>query len=825
MVNKCARTASLAGNNMLVAVRMRPLSRKEIQGGEKSCCQVVGNKIVAITKAKRPGAVLKSEMGSVNEYQFDEAFDEKVPQIEVYKRTAARLIPSVLEGFNVTVFAYGATGAGKTHTMMGSERMDAERATGAEGGQTCGIIPLTLIDIFKGMKQKQAEADLPDEKWSLSVSYLEVYNEKIRDLLEPSGINLPVQEDPKAGIVGVGGLAKRTAANSDQVMELLRYGNTNRRTHATDANATSSRSHAVLQIIMSQSWSNSKGKNITRESRVNLIDLAGSERAGKTNNRGKRLQEGANINRSLLALANCINALAQGTTRKNAKYRDSKLTHLLKSSLEGQCKLIIIANINPSDQMFEDSHNTLKYANRAKCMKIDPKVVRLQERDLAWPEREKNLQRQREAKQSENDHLKQQVEALQAMLNGNCPVLPNNGMDVLSNLKIQVANDEAGTNRGAKSSVPVPPAGPSPTNSCPGVRGGKRSRIKRTKSMSSASSVASLDSGALAGKKRPAFYRRRSAMDIPDSNLVSINEDKSVKEGRGEQGQESMFDIDIDDVDLDDEQVGVKLPEIARGSSEKSLMDMSDISDISAHESIIQNGFDENAPVGDRLGALESKVMGMAQSRKLMLDFITNLQAQKDDAEAEKEEARQRAEKAEREILEQKALVNKLQAMVELERANVLQAQKDKVFADEQRKAVFRKTGLQDDEDVGVPEEEGVLPEPLDLREIRIGNSGEGPRTDGVVSSRTPPRARSDSSDSNSSGGRPVTGGRRIVQRKKDASKKVLGDSNSGNVMKQEQKSTGGKPVKPSAFFRPQANNENFGMGLEGVGYGIVGTG
>ena len=137
---------------------------------------------------------------------------------------------------------------------------------------------MTLIDIFKGMKQKQAEADLPDEKWSLSVSYLEVYNEKIRDLLEPSGINLPVQEDPKAGIVGVGGLAKRTAANSDQVMELLRYGNTNRRTHATDANATSSRSHAVLQIIMSQSWSNSKGKNITRESRVNLIDLAGSER-------------------------------------------------------------------------------------------------------------------------------------------------------------------------------------------------------------------------------------------------------------------------------------------------------------------------------------------------------------------------------------------------------------------------------------------------------------------------------------------------------------------------------------------------------------------
>lgn len=172
--------------------------------------------------------------------------------------------------------------------------LNTERATGAENGNTgvCGIIPLTLMDIFAGMKQKQAEATLPEEKWSLSVSYLEVYNEKIRDLLEPSGINLPVQEDPKAGIVGVGGLAAKSAESSEQVMELLRFGNTNRRTHATDANATSSRSHAVLQIIMKQRWNNSKGREVTRESRVNLIDLAGSERAGKTNNRGKRLQEG-----------------------------------------------------------------------------------------------------------------------------------------------------------------------------------------------------------------------------------------------------------------------------------------------------------------------------------------------------------------------------------------------------------------------------------------------------------------------------------------------------------------------------------------------------
>ena len=228
-------------------------------------------------------------------------------------------------------------------------------------------------------------------------------------MFEPDSYNLPVQEDPKSGIVGVGRLSKKTASNSTEVLKLLRFGNSNRKTHSTDANATSSRSHAVLQILLTQSWNNSSGKQASRESRVNLIDLAGSERAGKTNNRGVRLREGANINRSLLALANCINALSQGSSRKNAKYRDSKLTHLLKSSLSGACKLIIIANINPSHQMFEDSHNTLKYANRAKCMKIDPKVVRLREKEVAWPQREENIKMQRAVKEKENDLLKSQV--------------------------------------------------------------------------------------------------------------------------------------------------------------------------------------------------------------------------------------------------------------------------------------------------------------------------------------------------------------------------------------------------------------------------------
>ena len=548
---------------------------------------------------------------------------------------------------------------------------------------------------------------------------------------------------------------------------MRRTGNTNRRTSATDANATSSRSHAVLQIIMKQSWNNSKGREVTRESRVNLIDLAGSERAGKTNNRGKRLQEGANINRSLLALANCINALAQGTTRKNAKYRDSKLTHLLKSSLEGQCKLIIIANINPSDQMFEDSHNTLKYANRAKCMKIDPKVVRLRERDMAWPEREKNIKRQAKQQEKDNVLLKKQVEALQQMLNGNCPVLPNNGLDVLENLKLQVAEDnDGGSVKGGRNRVPSPP---SPTHSCPGARGGRKP-FRRAKSLSSASSVASLDSGAVkkGGRSSQASKRGRRAYSNAGSeqNLMAINEDHSIKGGEGKWGDDvKVEDVKIEDVEVNEVEY-TKLPNIKKNGSEKNLMDMSDISDISAHESVAAQGFDENAPIDDRVGALESRVTDMAASRKVMLDFISHLQAQKDDAESEREQARIRAERAEREILEQRAMVDKLMAQVELERANAKQAQKDREFSDMQRKAVLSKTGVLSD-DIEM-ESEGVIPEPLNLSEIsKVGSAG--PSTDvGASSSRTPPLTKDTQvASDHQRRGRPVTGGRRIVKKSK----------------------------------------------------------
>jgi kinesin family protein 18/19 len=235
--------------------------------------------------------------------------------------------------------------------MMGNSRSDE-----AAGGVDAGIIPNALVDLFDLIYERRADAS-HGEEWSIVVSFIEVYNEQVYDLLEPTGRILQVREDQEKGVVVVAGVTERTAESAYDVLALLNDGNMNRKTEATMANQVSSRSHAVLQVTLKHSRKTAAGKQVNIESKLSLIDLAGSERASATNNRGARLQEGANINKSLLALANCINALAAGNSsgkKQNVKYRDSKLTHLLKSSLEGQCNLIMIANINPSHHTYED---------------------------------------------------------------------------------------------------------------------------------------------------------------------------------------------------------------------------------------------------------------------------------------------------------------------------------------------------------------------------------------------------------------------------------------------------------------------------------------
>ena len=402
-------SSAAINKGILVAVRIRPLSSKELDAGAQSCCELLDKtNIVTITQAGIVGSYLKSQAGTVNDYAFDAVFDSSASQMDVYRRTAKPFIPKVLAGLNVTVFAYGATSAGKTHTMFGSSRAD-EAASHGEAG----IIPNAVRDVFDSIDDRKTNL-VVGEKWRVTVSYIEVYNEQIYDLLVPSptGKFLSLREDQEKGIVKVAGVIEQEVLTLDEVLKLLALGNKNRKTEATMANQVSSRSHAILQLTVIHSIRIGNGKDSVVESKLSLIDLAGSERASATNNRGARLMEGANINKSLLALANCINALAEnnnGTGKKgNVKYRDSKLTLLLKNSLEGRANLVIIANINPSHVTLEDSHNTLKYANRAKNIKVNPLLKEIP-KELSWAEREVRLR-------EENQTLKERVALLESIV-------------------------------------------------------------------------------------------------------------------------------------------------------------------------------------------------------------------------------------------------------------------------------------------------------------------------------------------------------------------------------------------------------------------------
>lgn len=288
---------------------------------------------------------------------FDRVFDENTSQGDVYDATARSLLDNVLNGYNATVFAYGATGCGKTHTITGTT-------------QQPGIIFLTMQELFERISEQTSE-----KHTEVSLSYLEIYNETIRDLLIPSDTRggLMLREDANRS-VSVVGLSTHHPQSVQEVMDMIMKGNECRTMSPTEANATSSRSHAVLQINVAQKDRNADINEPHTMATLSIIDLAGSERASATKNRGERLIEGANINKSLLALGSCINALCDVRKRNHVPYRNSKLTRLLKFSLGGNCKTVMIVCVSPSSHHFDETQNTLRYANRAK--NIQTKVTR-----------------------------------------------------------------------------------------------------------------------------------------------------------------------------------------------------------------------------------------------------------------------------------------------------------------------------------------------------------------------------------------------------------------------------------------------------------------
>ncbi|KAH9320429.1 hypothetical protein KI387_015068, partial [Taxus chinensis] len=370
------------GTRIMVYVRLRPMSRKEKDAGSTSCVRVVNKRDVYITEYGMETDYLRLKRVKGRHFAFDVAFPDTTGQEEVYSTTTADLVEGVLQGRNGSVFCYGATGAGKTYTMLGTI-------------QNPGVMVLAIKDLFMKLRQRSC-----DGHHVVRLSYLEVYNETVRDLLSP-GRPLVLRED-KQGIVAAG-LTQYQAYSTDEVMALLQQGNQNRTTEPTRMNETSSRSHAILQVVAEYKVKESS-TTITRAGKLSLIDLAGSERALATDLRTLRSLEGANINRSLLALSSCINALVEG--KKHIPYRNSKLTQLLKDSLGGACHTVMIANISPCIQTFGETQNTLHWADRAKEIRTKASIAH---EEFQPPESQSEQLKLLLEVQKENQQLRMQI--------------------------------------------------------------------------------------------------------------------------------------------------------------------------------------------------------------------------------------------------------------------------------------------------------------------------------------------------------------------------------------------------------------------------------
>ncbi|OVA10198.1 Kinesin [Macleaya cordata] len=373
--------SSSVGSKILVFVRLRPMAKKEKDAGSRSCVRIVNRRDVYLTEFASENDYLRLKRLRGRHFTFDASFPDSTTQQEVYSTTTAELVEGVLQGRNGSVFCYGATGAGKTYTMLGTM-------------ENPGVMVLAIKDLFAKIRQRSC-----DGNHVVHLSYLEVYNEMVRDLLSP-GRPLVLRED-KQGIVAAG-LTQYRAYSTDEVMALLQQGNQNRTTEPTRVNETSSRSHAILQVVAEYRVRDASMNVVNRVGKLSLIDLAGSERALATDQRTLRSLEGANINRSLLALSSCINALVEG--KKHIPYRNSKLTQLLKDSLGGACNTVMIANISPSNLSFGETQNTLHWADRAK--EIRTKACQANEELFQVPETETDQAKLLLELQKENRELR-----------------------------------------------------------------------------------------------------------------------------------------------------------------------------------------------------------------------------------------------------------------------------------------------------------------------------------------------------------------------------------------------------------------------------------
>uniref|UniRef100_A0A3Q0SJ28 Kinesin-like protein n=1 Tax=Amphilophus citrinellus TaxID=61819 RepID=A0A3Q0SJ28_AMPCI len=335
-----------------VVVRCRPFSRREEIAGCENILEI-DDKLGQIT-IRNPKAPPDEPM---KVFTFDSVYGWNSKQSDIYDDAVRPLVDSVLQGFNGTIFAYGQTGTGKTYTMQGVSN-DPERR---------GVIPNSFQHIFTQISRTQ------NQKYLVRSSYLEIYQEEIRDLLcKDNNRKLELKENPDTGVY-VKDLSSVVTKNATEIEHVMNIGNQSRSVGFTNMNERSSRSHAIFVITVECSEIGPDGEDHIRVGKLNMVDLAGSERQSKTGAKGKRLKEAAKINLSLSALGNVISALVDGKST-HVPYRDSKLTRLLQDSLGGNAKTVMIATVGPSHKNFDESLATMRYASRAKNIKNKPRI-------------------------------------------------------------------------------------------------------------------------------------------------------------------------------------------------------------------------------------------------------------------------------------------------------------------------------------------------------------------------------------------------------------------------------------------------------------------
>ncbi|KAL6559172.1 Kinesin-like protein KIN-5C [Orobanche hederae] len=356
------------GVNVQVLLRCRPFSDDELRNNAPQ--------VVTCNEYQREVSVSQNIAGKHIDrvFVFDKVFGPGARQKDLYEQAIVPIVNEVLEGFNCTIFAYGQTGTGKTFTMEG----ECKRSKGGPNGELppeAGVIPRAVKQIFDTLESQNAE-------YSVKVTFLELYNEEITDLLAPEELSrvvqedkqkkqLPLMEDGKGGVL-VRGLEEEIVTSASEIFTLLERGSAKRRTAETLLNKQSSRSHSLFSITIHIKEATPEGEELIKCGKLNLVDLAGSENISRSGAREGRAREAGEINKSLLTLGRVISALVEHLG--HIPYRDSKLTRLLRDSLGGRTKTCIIATVSPAVHCLEETLSTLDYAHRAKHIKNKPEV-------------------------------------------------------------------------------------------------------------------------------------------------------------------------------------------------------------------------------------------------------------------------------------------------------------------------------------------------------------------------------------------------------------------------------------------------------------------